>query len=137
MTVTEDQEPEAVDIDTVLGDGDDPFLPPPPPPRPTFVAELPTTPLAEGKLAYHQGDYARAAEQLQAVVDSPDYDDDSKVAAAYWRAEALSRQDMSPEAIVHFQAVADAYAGHRLASAALNRADSLRVHFDIISGAAD
>ena len=64
-------------------------------------------------------------------------DEDSKVAAAYWRAEALSRVDTSTEAITYFQAVADAYAGHHLATAALNRADRLRVHFDIISGAAD
>ncbi len=137
MAVTEDQEPKVLTADDIQGDGDDPFLPPPPPPKPTFVAELPTTPLAEGKLAYHNGEYTRAAEQLQAVVDSPDYDEDSKVAAAYWRAEALSRVDTSTEAITYFQAVADAYAGHHLATAALNRADRLRVHFDIISGAAD
>ena len=110
------------------------FLPPPPPPRPVFIASLPTTPLAEGKLAYHEGDYATAAEQLQAVIDSDDYDDESRVTAAYWRAEALARQDETSGAIAHFDAVAEAYAGHRLASAAMRRADSLRIHFDILSG---
>ena len=135
MALTEDQEPKAPELDDIIGDGDDPFLPPPPPPRPVFIASLPTTPLAEGKLAYHEGDYVTAAEQLQAVIDSDDYDDESRVAAAYWRAEALSRQNMAPEAIGHFEAVAEAYAGHRLASAASRRAESLRVHFDIISGA--
>ena len=94
MAVTEDQEPEAVNIDDILAEGDDPFLPPPPPPRPVFIASLPTTPLAEGKLAYHEGDYATAAEQLQAVIDSDDYDDESRVTAAYWRAEALARQEI-------------------------------------------
>ena len=61
----------------------------------------------------------------------------TNIAAAYWRAEALSRVDMSTEAITYFQAVADTYAGHYLATAALNRADRLRLHLDIISGAAD
>jgi tetratricopeptide (TPR) repeat protein len=127
----------AGDVEQQTAAGDDPFLPPPPPPRPTFVAELPTTPLAEGRYAYHNGDYAAAIEQLQAVVDSEEYDEESRISAAYWRAEALARQDLSPACIDHFQAVYTKYArshaaGHHLASAALRRADALRVHFDIV-----
>ncbi len=136
MALTEDQEPEVAESDSAAA-GDDPFLPPPPPPRPTFVAELPTTPLAEGRYAYHQGDYATAVEQLQAVVDSEEYDEESRISAAYWRAEALTRQDFSAECIDHFQSVYVKYAGHHLASAALRRADALRLHFDIIGGAED
>jgi len=127
----------AGDVEQQTAAGDDPFLPPPPPPRPVFVAELPTTPLAEGRHAYHNGDYATAIEQLQAVVDSEEYDEESRISAAYWRAEALARQDLSPACIDHFQAVYTQYArshatGHHLASAALRRADALRVHLDII-----
>ncbi len=133
--MTEDQEPSVVEDDDREPTGDDPFMPPPPPPRPTFVAALPTTPLAEGRYAYHQGDYATAIDQLQAVVDSEEYDEESQISAAYWRAEALARQELSPASIDHFQAVYVKYAGHHLASAALRRADALRIHFDIIGGA--
>jgi|SaaInl4_135m_RNA_FD_contig_81_314561_length_11324_multi_5_in_0_out_0_3 TolA-binding protein len=137
----------AADDTVAVGDarmaaGDDPFLPPPPPPRPKFIAALPTTPLAEGRYAYHQGDYATAVAQLQAVVDSDEYDEESRISAAYWRAEALARQELTPQCIDHFQAVYAKYArrnaaGHHLASAALRRADALRMHFDIIGGVED
>ncbi len=96
------------------------------------VLELPTTPLAAGKLAFYEGQLEDAMGQFSEVVDSEEYDADSRAKAMYWRAEARLQQDYSRDSVRHFDEVADALPGHHLGSAASERARELETHFDAI-----
>ncbi len=96
------------------------------------VLELPTTPLAAGKLAFYEGQLEDALEQFSEVIDSEEYDADSRAKAMYWRAEARLQQDYSRDSVRHFDEVADALPGHHLGSAASERARELETHFNAI-----
>ena len=96
------------------------------------VLELPTTPLAAGRLAFYEGQLEDAIEQFSEVVESEEYDPDSRAKAMYWRAEARLQQDYSRAAVDRFDEVAGALPGHHLGTAASERARELETHFDAI-----
>ena len=99
--------------------------------------ELPSGPLALGMEAYYAGDYEEALERFEEVLADESYDEDSRVQAAYWRAEALTQRSFTRDAIALFEEVAERYPEHYLGSAATRRAEALRIHFDAIEGKSD
>ena len=94
--------------------------------------ELPTTPLAVGRLAFHAGDLEAAVEAFSEVLADGFPGEEGRAKAMYWRAEALMQQDYSRSSIRLFEEVAREFAGHSLAAAAAERARELEAHFDAI-----
>ena len=106
-------------------------------PEPVFritpeMSQMPPSPLSDGVNAYHKGDYDAAVEQFQIVMDDDQYDSESKIKAAYWKAEALTQQNYARENAQLFLEVAEINPKHCLAEAAKRRAEAILRYFDIV-----
>ena len=106
-------------------------------PEPVFritpeMSQMPASPLSDGLNAYHKGDYDAAIEQLQSVMEDDQYDDESKIKAAYWKAEALTQQNYARESVQLFLEAAEINPKHCLAEAAKRRAKAIQRYFDIV-----
>lgn len=106
-------------------------------PEPVFritpeMSQMPASPLSDGMNAYHKGEYETAVEQFDVVLGDHQYDGESQIKAAYWRAEALTQQNYSRERAQLFLEVAAMSDKHCLATAAKRRAEAIQRYFDIV-----
>ena len=96
------------------------------------MSQMPASPLSDGINAYHKGDYDDAVEQFQTVLNDDGYDGESKIKAAYWKAEALTQQNYARENAQLFLEVAEMSDKHCLTAAAKRRAEAIQRYFDIV-----